>query len=261
MDNRKISYDVIIGHYSSDEYRHRNLIYVINYYLKQTPDTTNIIITEQFTDTPIYQYIESVQSNRIIYKKIDSNQPAYSRSIGFNEGVRLSNKDTWLLVDNDCIVSPIILNNIEQFYMGNALIPYNDCIDLDNEQTLFTIENNNINGGTSRGGENACRGGSLFINRLTFNRVGGYDPGFIGWGGEDDALFCKLYVLSKVYRPRIDRVIPMFHMWHPRSVDMNWINGEIYQNNLALLNYIKKMSASEMTNYVNSITSNQLSKT
>lgn len=56
-------------------------------------------------------------------------------------------------------------------------------------------------------------GGIVAIARDLWHEVRGFDPRFVGWGGEDFALGCALYGLTGHYPRRQHGVL--WHLWHP----------------------------------------------
>lgn len=50
------------------------------------------------------------------------------------------------------------------------------------------------------------------MSREAFDEVGGWDPRFRGWGGEDHAAMCAMDTL---YSPHKTLLGPIFHLWHP----------------------------------------------
>jgi len=57
------------------------------------------------------------------------------------------------------------------------------------------------------------RGGLLVVSRAAWDRVGGYDERFIGWGHEDSDLHTRL--LAEAHWDRIEG--QAWHLWHPRD--------------------------------------------
>jgi hypothetical protein len=56
-------------------------------------------------------------------------------------------------------------------------------------------------------------GGLLVVSRTAWERVGGYDETFVGWGHEDTHLNTRL--LLEAYWDRIPGMA--WHLWHPRD--------------------------------------------
>lgn len=69
----------------------------------------------------------------------------------------------------------------------------------------------------------------LAIPRPLWDTIGGFDPRFVGWGGEDNA-FWKAATLLGGQPHRIDG--PAFHLWHPTTVRAT--SGPQYQANHSL---------------------------
>lgn len=56
-------------------------------------------------------------------------------------------------------------------------------------------------------------GGIVAVRRDVWEEVGGFDPRFVGWGGEDWALNAALRTLTGSYAHKVPG--PYFHLWHP----------------------------------------------
>lgn len=59
------------------------------------------------------------------------------------------------------------------------------------------------------------KGGTIAIRRDAFFQVGGFDEGFVDWGGEDDEFYDRCSAL----RHCRDGYIPFVHLWHPPQPD------------------------------------------
>lgn len=59
--------------------------------------------------------------------------------------------------------------------------------------------------------QNLEAGGSVAISREAYQRIGGMDEGFIGWGGEDNEFWERCQTL-KVWPYG---ALPLVHLWHP----------------------------------------------
>lgn len=58
------------------------------------------------------------------------------------------------------------------------------------------------------------KGGTVAIRRSSFFEIGGFDEGFVDWGGEDDELFDRCSAL----RNQTFGFIPFVHLWHVPQV-------------------------------------------
>lgn len=57
------------------------------------------------------------------------------------------------------------------------------------------------------------RSGVIVVHRTLWDRVGGMDPRFLGWGAEDDAFADACETLGGGPPVRLDG--PLWHLWHP----------------------------------------------
>lgn len=204
--------DIIIGHANTDQTRDRNLKYIIQTYHDHFPKA-KIYVVEQNTTTDLTEF-----QFPITWIGLPTNH-SYSRSLGFNEGVRASSGDTLLLTDNDCIPNVKCINEIKS---GRALsdcqflIPYKWVIDLNESETNDLIKTGKTAGKNIRthNGETIVNhGGVTVITREGFETIGGFDPQFIGWGGEDFAFYSKAKKLLKIKRSEHN----MYHLNHQRE--------------------------------------------
>lgn len=71
-------------------------------------------------------------------------------------------------------------------------------------------------------------GGILMVRREAWELVGGFDPRFVGWGGEDTSLGIALDTLAG---PHLRLAAPLFHLWH---APVSRFNSPAYLANLRL---------------------------
>jgi N-terminal domain of galactosyltransferase len=57
-------------------------------------------------------------------------------------------------------------------------------------------------------------GGITVLSRATWDTVGGIDPRFVGWGGEDIAFG---WALETLCGPGVHLAAPLFHLWHTQE--------------------------------------------
>jgi predicted glycosyltransferase involved in capsule biosynthesis len=90
------------------------------------------------------------------------------------------------------------------------------------------------------------------ISSENYYKIGGHDPRFIGWGGEDDAFFIKSNNILGVVRLNYD----LFHLNHPKNLH-NAENNPNYKNNYA---YYMEYLNGNSNDIINKIGWNHLKK-
>ena len=81
--------------------------------------------------------------------------------------------------------------------------------------------------------QNAEGGGSIAILKDAYERIGGMDEGFVGWGGEDN----EFWERAQTLRLWPYAHLPLWHLWHPPQP------GKYAQDNATLHRY-REMSES-----------------
>jgi len=245
--------DIIIPHSAVDVSRERNLFFVVKYYKKHLPNA-NIVIVEQNTETDINEINNLVGT----HLKIKTEEKLFCKSLLLNEGYNVSKNKYLIFNDNDCIIDLQIIKHFNELFNiidNHMILPYNKgVINLTETQTLELIKDEKpFNYGAldliRRGW--VSQGGVVMISSENYYNIGGHDPRFMGWGGEDDAFFFKSNQMLGVKRTNNS----LIHMNHPRITgDQN----PHYKQNLVYYNeYLNK---NNIINVVNRIGFNHLEK-
>jgi hypothetical protein len=143
----------------------------------------------------------------------------YNRSWGFNMAYRESSSPYLIFGDSDIIMrGHEFLSALEAAESLDVLSPYSSVLDLERGEVDLELDDLAKIARPGRGeGDNQrvnlC-GGVVVFSREAFERVGGWDEDFVGWGGEDDMMTFKveaagLRSASMPYRS--------YHLWHHRS--------------------------------------------
>jgi hypothetical protein len=143
----------------------------------------------------------------------------YNRSWGFNMAYRESSSPYLVFGDSDIIMrGHEFLSALEAAESLDVLSPYSSVLDLERGEGGLGLDDLAKIARAGRGeGDNQrinlC-GGVVVFSRDAFERVGGWDEDFVGWGGEDDMMTFKveaagLKAASMPYR--------CYHLWHHRS--------------------------------------------
>jgi hypothetical protein len=213
----------IINHRGIDSFRKRNLELVVSHVRKHFPDV-EILIVEQ---TPSLT-IDAGYDKKIVFE----GTAHFRRCLGFNVGYRNTDAEILIFADNDIILSPRYLTESIEHVMrsGGSASPYHSVYD------LFEVDLNNISflinnflpiSRPSRSGFYA--GGVVILHRGVFEKLGGWDERFVGWGGEDDQFNTKLIKL-KVSK-FVNQTSFAYHLPHPKA---NHSANPFYANNVEL---------------------------
>ena len=252
--NKNEIIDVIILHGNADDSRTRNLFFVVKYYKEYLPNS-NIIIVEQNTETDINEIKDLVGT----HLKIKMPKSLFCRSYLFNEGYNIRKGKYLIFSDNDCVINKDILININNLLTTldkHIVLPYNKPVFNLNEiqtKSLITDYKNFNYGGFGLTRRNCySNGGVVMISSENYYKIGGHDPRFIGWGGEDDAFFIKSNNILGVVRLNYD----LFHLNHPKNLH-NAENNPNYKNNYA---YYMEYLNGNSNDIINKIGWNHLKK-
>lgn len=182
----KFSY--IIGFRHSND-RLRNLKSVLKW--SQNFDCEMIVV-----ESDVISKISNLQLEYNFQHIFVDNSLPYNRSWMYNIGYKHSVNNYFLFGDADLIMNATELKtSISLLNEFDCVNPYSEVIDLNNEETLHYLEKENISflNSINRGGRrgvNMC-GGLVAFTRKGFEKVGGWDENFWGWGGEDDFMTIK----------------------------------------------------------------------
>ncbi len=150
---------------------------------------------------------------------------AFNRSAAINEGAsRLSGK-LLIVADADVLVSPLALQqSVARVRNRGWEFPFDVYYTMTESWTASWLRDHPPVGfvdepmpsdvvhrhpGTVAA---ACESGCLVLQRAAFDRIGGFDEGFVGWGYEDRAFAAAMR--AHVGEPSRSRA-NAFHLWHP----------------------------------------------
>ena len=224
----------IIPHYNKNIFRQRNLKYTTNYYRDNFP-LAKIIVIEQnsesdLSDLPIDKHIK-LKSEEFFWK---------SRAI--NEAVSQIDDPNAVIImtDNDCILTPDTLKEIDYSNNFGVITPFDDIHFLNESQTRKYINGDHSVRGKRDLAVNRYTGGLTIFSIDTFNKLGGFDEEFQGWGGEDCAFINKCEKLDIKYS-RVTGTVT--HLFHPTESNNN---NPKYKDNRELLLLCKLMTKDDM---------------
>ncbi len=164
---------------------------------------------------------------------IGTSSPPFSKAKAVNDAAKKARGTIFAIVDADTLLNPSVFKSAMMLLQDAPwLIPYNNVFDLTAESTNRLINEKpmwplpkwlsfSIRKPLPVGGVNILR-------KTDFEKVGGFDERFHGWGGEDDAFAAAMNTFSGQY-VRLDE--PLYHLWHPPAERQK---NEHYENNRAL---------------------------
>jgi N-terminal domain of galactosyltransferase/Glycosyl transferase family 2 len=158
----------------------------------------------------------------------------YCRSWAFNLGARHARGRMLILHDNDLLVS--------MDHAAEALRRADQGFDVVNLKRfafyLRQAHTAKVISGTARPDDappcaimqNLQGGGSIAITRQAYERIGGMDESFIGWGGEDN----EFWERAQTLRVWPYGYLPLVHLWHPAQPGKQQIGNPTQQRYQAL---------------------------
>lgn len=207
-------FSFIIGHRGADKIKNLNL--VIQSIAGQTNKSIECIVVEQSADPQLHNQLPKWV--RYFHQQVCETD-LFNRASAFNFGVSKSKAKYLVLHDNDLLI-PACYTDMHLTHLAKGY----DLVNL--KRYIFGLNKNDSDAlGLHRQPagsfspqyvmQNAKGGGSLTITKSAYNRIGGFDNRFAGWGGEDNELWQRAQILN-IY-PYGN--LPMIHLWHEPQHD------------------------------------------
>lgn len=155
------------------------------------------------------------------------NPGPFNKAWGLNVAARLCAAQVLVFCDADLIVPQTLPKAVQLCQRGYAMVkPYRRLYDLGEQESAALrageLTPDGLDLSTRAAGRAAIGehlvlcGGAFAIRRDAFDRLGGWDERFVGWGGEDDAMSYKLE-RRRLSTVELDEA-PALHLWHPRPL-------------------------------------------
>jgi Glycosyl transferase family 21 len=146
---------------------------------------------------------------------------AWRKGTAVNAAVEASSADILVIADADVLIAPDVLDRaIDLVHKRIEWIQPHRIVYRLSEAATRELLAGKLGFGARLSRAQLARaprrgpagGGLIVLRRVAFERVGGIDPRFIGWGGEDISFARALETLAG---PRRQLAQPLWHLWHP----------------------------------------------
>lgn len=208
-DTSKPLVSIIIGHRGKE--RLPLLLQTLRSFAGQRGVAYECIVIEESMEKSIDSELPAWV--RFSHLSTDNAEQAYNRSKVFNKGARLAKGELLIFHDNDMIVpDSYVHDNWMKYSEGFHVINLKRFIFyLTKEHVDEIIANQSILvGNPDFVLQNLTSGGSLAVCKASYESIGGFDEGFVGWGGEDVEFWDRAQTLNVCNTG----YLPVLHLWH-----------------------------------------------
>lgn len=224
-----IDYSYIIAYREADQFRRRNLDYVLNWLAGFDP-APQVIIVEQDASAKLNpQQLPNFCQHQFVY-----NRGVFNKSWAYNLGAAQATNPVLAFGDVDMVIeSQLLLAAVELCEQDYEVInPYQFLIELSNHETESVcagsdpalIDRLPEQLSKPRNDEQLCFCGGLFVVRKQSHLdLAGMDERFQGWAGEDNAMSIKIERLSHHISDQSGQ--RAYHLWHPQPVEQRLEHG------------------------------------
>lgn len=145
----------------------------------------------------------------------------FNRSLGLNIAANMAgNWDVGVFIDSDAYIDPARLEEAIRIARATQKVvaPFDTVVELNKDTTLEILESGRLEYNPSenqidkiRTQELSTQSLIIVVPRNIYEQIGGFDPHFVGWGGEDNAFWRAAEIVSgEVLRMNGS----VFHLWH-----------------------------------------------
>ncbi|WP_175384484.1 galactosyltransferase-related protein [Bacillus sp. FJAT-27225] len=157
----------------------------------------------------------------------------FSKSKAVNDAARKATRDVFVIADTDIIYDPkIIIKSIKLLDHHAIVVPVlrrKLLTESSTKDLLKTTPSWPLKGEYEAAKKEKVTNGLLnVLRRRDFEKVGGFDERFEGWGAEDGAFVKSVrYTCGKKAQLKYSAI----HLWHPPASRSNYSkNWELYKN-------------------------------
>jgi hypothetical protein len=165
---------------------------------------------------------------RLVHTPPPAPDMPYCRSWTFNVGAQHARAGVLVLHDNDMLVpvdyAASILDRVRRGYDVVNLKRFIFYLTQAHTEAVFSAKADLMDAAPEVIVQNLEGGGSVAITRSGFDRIGGMDESFMGWGGEDNEFWERAQTL-RVW-PWAN--LPIVHLWHAAQPGKHEPNNPIW---------------------------------
>ena len=158
---------------------------------------------------------------QVVYRHLSKEgvPSGWHKSWAYNVGARLASGEILVFQDGDICVpqrygAEVARTILKEGYDAASLQRFLFYLDPQATRQMDVIDHPNLRQNPERVFQN-WKGGTIAVRRDAFFSLGGFDEGFVDWGGEDDEFFDRC---SAVRHCRFG-FLPFVHLWHRPQPD------------------------------------------
>ena len=180
---------------------------------------------------------------RVIHVPFPSDPQPWRKSLAFNQGVAAARAGIVVCHDGDIVVPDLYAAEIVRLLVRDGYevaFPQRFLFDMSAADTDAIVHRTpeRLTAVKPESVRQNWRGGTVAIRKTAFQRIGGFDERFVGWGGEDFEFYDRALTL-RGYRWGY---LPFVHLWHPPQ---DTKAGEGRAANLAVYDEVMKTPRGE----------------
>ena len=231
--------------YSTDPCRLRNFTASIEQ-LKNVDPEADICVVEQngLTAIPAVTF----------HHRVDIEDTLFHKTGLLNFAVNSHPEYThYVMIDADSWIDAGVVDNIHNHCNDAPLVfPYETCVYLTEAQTRRKCRHDVVDIPIRYNSNIPITRQTGLINcfsKETYDKVGGFDEEFVGWGAEDDAFVFKIRRVTGKRELRC-KGGTVLHLWHKKVNDQSYLDGLRYKKNRAYCSLIRRMTDDEFKRYL-----------
>lgn len=232
--------------YSTDPCRLRNFKASIEQ-LKTVDPEADICIVEQ---NGLTEGLPEVT----FHHKVDFDDTNFHKTALLNYAVQSHPEYShYVMIDADSWIDAGVVDNIHNHCDDAPLVfPYETCVYLTEAQTRRKCRHDIVDIPIRYNSNIPITRQTGLINcfsKETYDKVGGFDEEFVGWGAEDDAFVFKIRRVTGKRELRC-KGGAVLHLWHKKVNDQSYLDGLRYKKNRAYCSLMRRMTDDEFKRYL-----------